>query len=163
MINFLGKGQNFIYVACCIGAACLLFAFFTKEIPYGQYVTNKVKVYDQANKEYLYLNLVVDVESNCYYVREVISPTTGRSIEANYGGNAFGQKCNFTLMGEERSISGRMTAQPMYSVTLTAKDIPVSALDRIQNDFFNFAWRAVLLAFLIFTTYNANKKPKNTE
>jgi hypothetical protein len=163
MLKFLGKGENFVYVACCIGAALLLLAFFTKDIPYGQYVTNQVKVYDQANKEYLYLNLVVDVENDCYFVREVISPTNGKVIEADYSGNTFGQKCNFTLVGEERSLSGRLTAQPMYSVTITQKDLPVSALDRIQNDFFNFAVRAALLAFLIFTTYNANKKPKNTE
>ena len=158
MLNFLGKGQNFVYAFCCIGAFYLLYAFFAKEIPDGQYVTDKVKVYDQSNEEYLYLNLVVDVEDNAYYIREIISPNTGKATETTYEGNAFGQKCTFSLADESRNVYGRFSTPTKYVVTLFADDIPITYMDRIQNDLFGFAIRAALLAFLIYATFQANKK-----
>ena len=162
MLKFLGKGENFVYVACCIGALCLLYAFFTKNIPNGQYITDKVKVYDHTNEEYLYLNLVIDVENNGYYIREIVSPSTGKVIETDYVSGTFGKKCNFTIGGGERSVFGKLTSSDAkYSVTLNQSDISITALERIQNDFINFALRAALLVFMIYVTYTANRKKIN--
>lgn len=70
----------------------------------------------------------------------------------------------FFLFHGERNVYGRMSVSgERYSVTLTLDDIPLTAIDRIERDIPNFALRALLLAFLIYVTYNENRKKRTPD
>lgn len=158
----------FFFVIFWIASVYWLFTFFTKSIPSGIYFTEKVKVYDKTEKDYLYLNLVVDVffeEGGKYYmVSEMIDPGTGKSLAVDSDVVSFGQKCEFGSyhQAEEFNIFGKHDINGyQFSVSINPKDIQISPLERIENDLLGFAIRIVLFAFFTFSLYKDYKSKKN--
>ena len=156
----------FFFVIFWIASAYWLFTFFTNSIPVGEYFTNPVKVYDQSNKEYSYMNLIVGVDRDddgkYYYVSEIIR-SNGKLVEVDSDRNSLGQPCDFGMYdGPTRSDSGRLIAASyLYRVTINPKDIQISPLERIENDLLGFAIRIVLFAFFSYTLYKDHKSKKN--
>lgn len=147
----------FVFFLFCIFSATYFISFFTKNVPEGTYITEKVAVTDWETDDITYLNLKINVcheeRGILYSIEGIISPINGKYVPIS----------SLDLYQFDQEEHFKMDEDTWYSVNVSVKDVQISAIERIEKQPLAFLFRLAILAFCIWTYLKLKKQSKDFE